>query len=210
MNSFKEKIFEGLASNPNKKREVIDYMLSIKQFKSLQDFKNVFEVFMENKELASVYTQHVVDLIHEYYHQSQPKADIQEYLSNYLENEIEFGSNFGLYYAIFKKYQADINYVFPISEDELKIICVMRLRKYVDELKGDDIFTAFTLYYTCRDYVDKNYSIHILKEANVIIQRYIRAFPDKYLPFLIRPKISPFTSWRELVLEPFTKQIWCN
>lgn len=211
-NTFKDKVLNYWGKNPELKEETIRYLLSINNFKSYEDWKNIVEVFLS---IDSYFIEKHPDTIIQIIHKAQEEYENQEatnFIASYLSDESRLDIDFSnLFYALnqqHKKQNEDARKTF--SKEVLNQICNRRLERFVTGVERN-VEAAFNHFYSCWDLVDDENKIHITPRALELMRNYIEKMPEEYLKFSVRHMfvpIEPHLEYYHFVLEPFTKQIF--
>jgi hypothetical protein len=207
-NDLRKYVFQQIALGGNSKNKVIDYLLSIENFKSFNDFKEIIKIMIDIKDMQRFYYDKVLEKIRKVYtwHLFQHE-ELTSFTNELFLSFIELGEKYSLYYSLYQKFKFEENYTFPITESELKDICFARLKHFVDS-KTKNIDKCSNLYYLCRDHVDENNNVVLQDRAHKKRREYVNNYPWEYINFLIRPYGTPIyrESWPGFTIEPFVKQ----
>ncbi len=203
---FKSTIENEIISGGSKKNQAIRYLRSIDTFKSIDDFKVVIQTMIEIDEYQKYYNMEILDLIQKtFIKQDFTNSQVIDFVRDLFLN-IELGTKYDFYYTLYKLFKNDPSYEFPITEKELKKICLSRLQKFVDQ-NLSDLQKCYNLYYLCREKVNEKDEVILQKESHLIMRRYISDHPWEYIESLIRPYMTPIYRNFEprFTIEPFTK-----
>ena len=207
MPQFRDYVIENLNRGESYQRQIINYLLNINDFKSIDDFKEVISTMIEVDQFQKFYNDKIINhIVSAYTNNKIPEHEIEEFIKEFLLNGIRLGEKYSFYYSIYMKFKENADFVFPIREVELKEICLERLKKFVLQ-KDNDILKCSELYYLCRDGVDKTDHVILNKDAHSQMRTFINNFPWEYINFLIRPYGTPiYTSVNsEFTIEPFVE-----
>lgn len=207
MTTFKDKILGFSNQDGTLKKQAIEYLANIRTFKSFKDFKEVIYTMLEFEDFQKFYNDKIVKHIeYNYVNQIFPASEMELFVKELLLHEIRLGEKYSFYYAIYTKLKENSEFKFPITEQDLKDLCLIRLRRFVK--KGeDDIEKCSNLYYLCRDKVNDKQIVNLQIAARRYMRRYIDNYPWSYINFLIRPYGIPiYTSVNsEFTIEPFVE-----
>lgn len=205
---YEAKIEEYL-SRPETKNQIINYLLTIKEYISFEDWKlNIRGQFFV-PEIRTGCPDNIIDSINKAQNE-YGKPEVDEFIVDFLKEDSDIEMDYtGFLYLLnqqFKSHRKE-----TLTKESVNLICNRRLDRYTQ--KGTDISKAFTHFYSCWDYVDKENTVHITNEALKIMHGFIEKFPGEYLEFLIRPRYVPAKSkldgdFYSFVLEPFTDKIF--
>jgi len=208
--SLKLKIEEYL-KNPSTKREILQYLLSIKEFKDFEDFKHIIGILLDVEDILIDFPQKIFEKI-KIGQSSYSKETVNKFLVLFLKEDSAPEKNYrNFFYPLLPHLNTQTEQDI-LTPDQVKDICNSRLKRYVAG-KGDDIEIAFNLFYSCWEKVDKDNVVHITEEALKNIRQFINKVPEQYLKFLIRPRYTPpHRGWDgdfySFVFEPFTEKIF--
>lgn len=212
MNNFKEYVIEHMNAGKSSKKEVIDRLLSIGDFDSFDEFKDVVKAMIEVEEFRQYYNDKIIGLIHYIYSKGRfPKDEIENFIYKYFLNEIPLGEKYTFFYELYQEFKHDKNFVFPISEKLLKNICFLRFERFVNS-NFQDIDKCFNLYYLCRDYVDEQNRVVLEERAHPVMRQFISNNAWGYIDYQIRPYGTPiYKSFEPLfTIEPFVEKTFGN
>jgi hypothetical protein len=192
----------------NNKRQIISYLTDVISFYSYEDFKTIIEIMIELDLFSDFNIRKVIQHMNNYYKSNpQTQSTIKKYLLDLFENQIKLGEKATIYGALLDKSIHSEEIQFPISYEEVKQICVKRLKNFV-ALNEDDFDSCFELYYKCLDKVDDQKNIILNKEANSFMNDYACLFPNSYIKSLLIPYGTPIHASRdsEFAIRPFVDQ----
>jgi len=207
MSNFKNFITQNIEKDESSKRQIVEYLIRISDFKSFEDFKEIISTMVEVEPFQKFYNDKIISLITSSFIEKRfPQDEIISFINSFLLDEIDLGTGYSFYYSIYQKYKSDNSFVFPVKEEELKEICFNRLNKFV-ELKNNDLTKCSNLYYLCRDHVDSENRVVLQDRAHAIMRKFIDNFPWEYIQSLIRPYGTPLhrNAWPTFTIEPFVE-----
>lgn len=205
--NFKEYVLENLNKDSSSKRQTIDYLLNMNRFDSFEDFKETITTMVDIEEYQSFYNDQILDLISSVFvNNNFEKKRLVAFINELIATHIPLGDKYNFYYALYQKFKRDPSYQFPVNEGELKIICLERLKKFVED-KTRDLDKCSFLYYLCRERVDEQNHVILQTQAHPIMKAYIDIYPWSYIESLIRPYMTPIykNSWPDFTIEPFVQ-----
>lgn len=211
MDNYKEleALIDKNLSNRLTKRETLQYLETINLFKSFDDWTKIIRLLFHVNDIRVDTPNIVIERIR-LAQEEYGKDKVDNFLIFYLKEDSDPEKNFSnFFYMLHQQHKSHQEELF--AYDQVKAICNRRLERYIE--KGKDISIAFTLFYSCWDYVDDKNIVHITGQALKLMRSFISEVPEEYLKFIIRPKYSPPTSkldgdFFSFVFEPYTKEIF--
>lgn len=211
MNNYSEleALIDKNLSNPLTKKETLQYLETINLFKSFDDWTKIIRLLFHVNDIHVGTPNIVVERISSA-QEEYGKDKVDNFLVSYLKEESDPEKNFSnFFYMLHQQHKSHQEELF--AYDQVKTICNRRLERYIE--KGKDISIAFTLFYSCWDYVDDKNIVHITDQALKLMRIFTNKVPQDYLEFIVRPKYSPPTAkldgdFYSFVFEPFTKEIF--
>lgn len=207
---FEAKIEEYLLQSDTK-REIIEYLLSIKSFKSFDDWQMIIRALFFVDEIRTISPERIVESIHNA-QDEYGKAKVDEFIVALLKEDSDVEKDYSGFLYILNQ-QLKNHTKETLTKEDVNGISDRRLERYTQ--KGTDISKAFSQFYSCWDHVDEKNDVHITADALKFMRGFIEKVPLEYLEFLIRPKYVPVTKESKLdgdfysfVMEPFTEQIF--
>lgn len=204
-----EALIDRNLSNPLTRKETLKYLETINLFKSFNDWTKIIRLLFRADDIRIGSPELIVERIR-FAQEQYRKSEVDNFLIFYLKEESEPEKNFSnFFYALHQQHKHHQEELF--AYDEVITICNRRLERYIKI--GKDIQVAFTLFYSCWDYVDDKNIVHITDQALKLMRVFIDEVPQDYLEFIVRPKYSPPTAkldgdFYSFVFEPFTKEIF--
>lgn len=208
MNDLKEYILKNINVNESTRRQITEYLLDIHDFNSFDDFKDLITTMIEVDQFQLYYNDKIIEKIRLVFMQELfPKNQIKEFIKNYLQEGIPLGEKYSFYYTLYQNFKESKYFNFPIIEDELKEICFLRLKKFVDS-KEKNLTNCSNLYYLCRDSVDSQNHVILQERAHQLMRQYTENYPWDYIDSLIRPYGTPIyrVSNPTFTIEPFVEK----
>lgn len=206
-NKFRNYIFQQWEKGKENQKQVIDYLKEINSFKSFNDFKEIMSAMIDLEGYQNYYNDEIIELIRSVYLSKVFEDGIKEFIYELFKDKINLGEKYNFYYALYQKFKYKLNFEFPITEEELKKICLERLKRFVhSNEKG--LNKCSSLYYLCRDYVDEENKVVLQKEAHTVMRKYIEKNQWEYISSLIRPFAYPIykDSFPSFTIEPFAEK----
>jgi len=193
-------------SSESQKKQIIEYLYDISEFKSFDDFKTILHSMVEIDDYQEYYNDRILSLIQQVYIEGIYENDkIKSFVNDLFKNIIELGNKYTFYYALYQNFKHIDNYLFPITENDLKNICFERLNIFVDS-KAQEIDACYNLYYLCRDHVDEKNNVVLQARAHKVFRKYIDIYPWDYIDSLIRPYGVPiYPASAGFTIEPFVE-----
>jgi len=215
-NTIIEQINKWKKDNVTAQKQIVSYLDEIQKFDSLDDFETMIQVMISVDEFQNYNNTKIIDFIIAYFGKGELKDEISSFIDKLLRDTIPLGDKYSFYYSLYDKSYHDDDTSFPITESNLKDICLERLNKFVIS-DTENYEKCFNLYYLCREKVDKVNDVVVLQsDAHSAMLSYINIYPWKYIKLLIRPLyIGPLQDSIDggFTLEPFlieTFSGWSN
>lgn len=212
MKSFKEYAIESYNRDKQSQRQITEYLLNTQQFKSFDDFREVLETMLEIEQFVYHYSDVIISLINnayssEYYSKNEIKIFTQYLLRDY----IKFGQAYSLYWALYRKFWDEEDFVFPISINELKDICYERLVNFVNS-EEMSMLKCYNLYHACPEKIDQDRNVTLQERAHPQKLKFLELYPWEYIRSLIRPYMVPIHKnyGNSFTIDPFAKFTFGN
>lgn len=187
------------------KKQIIQYLLSIKSFSSFKDFKNVISAMLGFESFVDFHSSKIIEIVTMFFRENESKQPtIKNFFKEVIKDSIPLGVGYGFFLNLYDYLKLGENNL-PLDESELKDICFERLKSFTENNKRG-IEKCNNLYFACRDKVENN-TVILQEKAHPLRLNYIHKQSWEFINSLIRPYGVPIyvRSYNFFTIDPFTE-----
>ena len=202
------KVTDGYLASPVAKEELAEYLLNLRSYHSLEDFKNMFRLMFQVDTVYQNHSDRMLEQIIVAQQQFSP-GEVDKLVEIYLAEELDSTTDYSNFFYALGQQLSEGSDEEILPDEMIKSISLRRFERYL-ESSNQKMSDVFQFLYSCREKIDPDGKVHLLPEALKTMQAHARKRPGDYLRELIRPKFYPvkINQHYYFVLEPFTDKIF--